>query len=96
MCRPDNVRIPEHQYHQTDSSVQFVQLDSAKPKDYAGTGLGLSISKKFCEMLGGTIMLDSKPGEGSAFTIELPRFFSEEKIDNELRSNYNVINIANS
>ena len=57
---------------------EFVQIDTAKPKDFAGTGLGLSISKKFCELLGGTITLDSKLHVGSTFTLVLPRFFNEK------------------
>ena len=35
-------------------------------------GLGLAISKRFCEMMGGNISVDSKLGEGSSFTIKLP------------------------
>ena len=53
----------------------FIQADSTTTKQFGGTGLGLSISWQFCKMLGGDILLDSQYGEGSTFTIILPRNF---------------------
>jgi signal transduction histidine kinase/ActR/RegA family two-component response regulator len=50
----------------------FEQLDQVKNKKVTGTGLGLVITKKLCELMGGTIALQSVYGEGSSFVITLP------------------------
>ncbi|VVB87199.1 Methanogenesis regulatory histidine kinase FilI [uncultured archaeon] len=51
---------------------KFEQLDVSISKSYGGTGLGLAISKKLVEMQGGSIMAESRYGEGSTFTFFLP------------------------
>jgi PAS domain S-box-containing protein len=51
---------------------RFVQADNKLTKSFEGAGLGLSISKAYTNMLGGTIWVESAPGEGSCFWIELP------------------------
>ncbi len=50
----------------------FSQVDGSSTRKHSGTGLGLAISKKFCQMMGGDITVESEPGRGSRFSIRLP------------------------
>jgi signal transduction histidine kinase len=52
---------------------EFSQASSTTASKYGGTGLGLVISRRFCQMMGGDITVESEPGRGSTFTIRLPR-----------------------
>lgn len=51
--------------------TKFQRLDEDKNTTLEGTGLGLAITKRFVEMLGGKIVVQSKYGEGSKFTVYL-------------------------
>ncbi|MEM6844461.1 MAG: ATP-binding protein [Bacteroidota bacterium] len=50
----------------------FTQESTGTKREYEGTGLGLSIAKQYCELLDGTILVESVKGEGSTFEIVLP------------------------
>lgn len=50
----------------------FAQADASTTRKYGGTGLGLVITRQFCELMGGTIEVESEAGQGTTFTIRLP------------------------
>ncbi len=57
---------------------EFSQADSSTTRQYGGTGLGLAITKHFCEMMHGSIEVESAPQKGTTFTVVLPQAIEGE------------------
>ena len=81
MVKDNGLGIPKEK--QNLIFMEFRQASEGFSRSFEGTGLGLSIAKKYTELLNGKIFVESEPGEGSVFTIEIP---FTEKIFEEIKS----------
>jgi signal transduction histidine kinase len=50
----------------------FTQADVTTTRKYGGTGLGLALVARFCQLMGGSVSVESEPDKGSCFTVHLP------------------------
>jgi signal transduction histidine kinase len=66
----NGIGIPKNKHGQIFET--FKQVDSSTARKYEGTGLGLALVKKFVEMHGGKIWVESEVGKGSTFTFTIP------------------------
>ena len=85
---PDDVPTPEGavwvqvEVHDTGIGIErerlesifdaFVQADASMTRAYGGAGLGLAITRRFVELMGGYLEVESEPGRGSVFRVRLP------------------------
>ena len=57
---------------------EFSQEENSARTQYKGTGLGMAITKRYVDLMGGTIHVESRKGEGSTFIVELPMELTDD------------------
>jgi len=71
---------------------RFYQLEGSARMDLSGTGIGLSLAKELVKMQHGEIFLNSKPGQGSEFTVTIPIGFEHLQQEEYILKEWNDIN----
>lgn len=73
----------------------FTQADESTSRKFGGTGLGLTITKQLCQLMGGSIAVESKLGEGTLFTVEIPLVVREAPVTQVLDKNHEQLEAVN-
>ena len=76
--RGSDTGIGMSQDYQTKIFEAFTREQNTTKSKIAGTGLGMSIVRKYVDLLGGTIEVESEPGKGSTFTVTLKHRIADE------------------
>jgi signal transduction histidine kinase len=71
------IGIPDEQ--QASIFEPFRKVDTRDARKYEGSGLGLAISRGFCELMGGTLSVESRVNVGSTFTVVIPLPISDRR-----------------
>lgn len=69
---------------------EFSQADDSTTRNYGGTGLGLSLTRRFAQMMGGDIRVESEEGRGSSFIIEIPMKVTKQHEGLEVEASMDV------
>lgn len=75
--RDTGIGIPENKLKEIFDP--FTQVDATVTRKYGGTGLGLAITKRIAQIMGGAIHVESRVGQGSAFSINIPFAIQADK-----------------
>lgn len=75
---------------QEDVFNEFSQADETSSREHEGTGLGLSICQHLSRMMGGSIDVDSIPGKGSRFYVNVPLEYREEPVEKDDREDADI------
>ncbi len=89
ICEIEDTGIGIAEQDQLHIFEPFIQLGISN--DNKGSGLGLPISKRFAKLLGGSLTVDSKPGKGSLFRLEIPVISVNQSTVKQLQRDYKTV-----
>ena len=93
-CSVIDTGIGINKNQQTSLFNSFTQADTSTTRQFGGTGLGLTIVKQLCELMGGSVSVNSVEGEGSTFSFSVkiqPRLSKEQDLPSHLINNKRIL-----